>query len=366
MRAWTTSATSLCSKWMRERVAGLLHRAGALQALMRARRFVPFPTVSIITYHHVNEHLPDYPFDPEVADATPAQFRWQMETVARYGTPIGVDDLLRALDGGSLPRNSVMVTFDDGYQSCHDIALPILRAVGVRATFFVATSYITDRKLYWWEQISMLVNRARRPGTITYPRPVVLAPRNPRTRVKLNDLIKNTPNLDLPRFLTDIAVALDVEWNVETEIAAANDLIMTWDHVRALARAGMDVESHSRSHRVLQTLDAATLHSELAGSRADLETQLGRRVRAIAYPVGRRIGRADHIRKALTAAGYLVGLTNASGVNVLMPPALRRFVPVDRLDVRRLSIDRSLSDALFLSQMALPRFGYYGRHQPAR
>jgi hypothetical protein len=25
-----------------------------------------------------------------------------------------------------------MVTFDDGYRSCHDVALPILRAVGMR------------------------------------------------------------------------------------------------------------------------------------------------------------------------------------------------------------------------------------------
>lgn len=332
---------------------------------MKVRQFLPLPTVSIITYHHIHDDDPGYPFDPEVADATPVQFRWQMETLARYCTPIGIDDLLVALDGGPLPKNPVMVTFDDGYQSCHDVALPILRAVGIRATFFIATSYITDRRLYWWEQISMLVSRARHAGTITYPRPVVLAPRNPRTRAKLNDLVKDTPNLDLPRFLAGVAAALGVEWNVETEGEAAKRLIMTWDQVRALARAGMDVESHSRNHRVLQTLDAAALHSELAGSRADLESQLGRRVRAIAYPVGRRLGRAHHIRRALTAAGYQVGLTNASGVNVLMPRALRRFAPVDRLDVRRLSIDRSLSDAMFLTQIALPRFAYYGRHQPA-
>ena len=61
-----------------------------------------------------------------------------MEMLARYGTPIGIDELVRALDGAPLPKNPVMVTFDDGYRSCHDVALPILRAVGMRATFFVA------------------------------------------------------------------------------------------------------------------------------------------------------------------------------------------------------------------------------------
>ena len=41
--------------------------------------------------------------------------------------------LLHKLEGAPLPKNPVMVTFDDGYRSCHDVALPILRAVGMRA-----------------------------------------------------------------------------------------------------------------------------------------------------------------------------------------------------------------------------------------
>ena len=144
---------------MRERVAGILHRTGALQGLLRLRARAPVPTVSIITYHHVQDHDPAYPYDPDVADATPAQFRWQMEALAKHCTPIGIDELLRAFDGAPLPKNPVMVTFDDGYLSCHDTALPILRAVGIRATFFIATNYITERRLYWWERVAMLVGR---------------------------------------------------------------------------------------------------------------------------------------------------------------------------------------------------------------
>lgn len=332
---------------------------------MRVRGLVPIPTVSIITYHHVSDHDPSYPYDPEVADATPAQFRWQMETLARYCTPIGIDELLRAIEGAPLPRNPVMVTFDDGYQTCHDVALPILRAVGIRATFFIATSYITERRLYWWERVSLLVGQGKQPGTVDYPVPLELEPRTATTRRVINDTIKDVPNLDLDRFLDGVAVALGVEWNREIEAEYANGLMMTWDQIRALARAGMDVESHSRTHRVLQTLDAAGLHSELTGSREDLEAQLGRPVRAIAYPVGRRLGRgAQPVRDAVRAAGYQIGLSNASGVNRIWPAALRGVAPVDRLDVRRLSLDRSISDAMYLTQIALPRLAYIGRHDP--
>jgi len=349
---------------MRERVAGFLHRTGALQGLLRLRARVPVPTGSIITYHHVADHDPAYPYDPDVADATPAQFRWQMEALAKYCTPIGIDELLRAIDGAPLPRNPVMVTFDDGYLSCHDVALPILRAVGIRATFFIATQYVSQRRLYWWERVALIVQQATKSGTVTYPSRLDLVPHEPSTRKKINDLIKDAKNLDLDRFLDECAVALGVPWSREIEAEYAAGLIMTWDHVRALSRAGMDIESHSRTHRVLQTLDDAGLASELLGSREDLEAQLGRPVRAIAYPVGRRLGHGtERIREAIEAAGYRIGLTNASGVNRIWPKSLGSMGEVDPLDIRRLSLDRTMSDAMFLTQIALPRFSYYGRHE---
>src|SRR5262249_34352288 len=174
---------------MRERVAGWLHKAGALGAVLELRRYAPAPILTIITYHHIADHDPTCRSDRNIADATPAQFRWQMEALARYGTPIGADELLRALDGAPLPRNPVMVTFDDGYRSCHDVALPILREVGVRATFFVSTSFVTERRIYWWERIALLVSQATvRSAVLRYPRSIALELEDPRVGDKLNSV----------------------------------------------------------------------------------------------------------------------------------------------------------------------------------
>ena len=326
---------------------------------MELRRHAPVPIVSILTYHHISDHSPSYPYDPNVADATPAQFRRQMEMVARYGSPIGVDDLIRAIGGARLPKNPVMVTFDDGYLSCHDVALPILRAVGVRATFFIATSFVTERRLYWWERIALLAGASHRTEfELAYPRRLSFELADRQLHDKLTDIVKDTTDLDLERFLSELAVALGVEWTPEIETQHANRLIMTWDQVRALARAGMDVESHGRRHRVLQTLDVAGLDDELSGSRRELEAQLGRPVRAVAYPVGRRINGDRRIRDALAAAGYLLGMSNKTGVNRWLPPSLRALSPIDPFDVRRLATDRSISDAMFLTQIAVPQLAY--------
>jgi peptidoglycan/xylan/chitin deacetylase (PgdA/CDA1 family) len=343
----------------------MLHRAGALNAMMELRRYAPGPsTVSIVTYHHVADEDTAYPYDPGVADASPRQFRRQMEMLARHGTPIGIDELIRAVEGAPLPKNPVMVTFDDGYRSCHDVALPILRAVGMRATFFVATGFINDRKLYWWERIACCLTQARLPtAIITYPRPVEVRARHPRVQHMLADIIKDTPNLDINRFVDELCAAFGVEWNAAIEAEHAGNLIMSWDHVRALSRAGMDVESHSRWHRVLQTLDDDLLREELLGSKQDLEQHLGRPCRAIAYPVGRRIAHVSRIRNAVKAAGYRIGMTNASGATRIWPGSLNEMMPCDRFDISRVSTDRTMSDAMFFTQVAVPRLAYIGRHE---
>jgi len=344
---------------MRERVAEWLHKAGVLRAVMEIRRHTPLPLLSIITYHHIADNDASYPYDPNVADATPVQFRRQMETLARYSTPIGIDDLIAAIRGAPLPKNPVMVTFDDGYRSCHDTALPILRAVGIRATFFIATSFVSERRLYWWDRIAALIRKAkRRTAVMTYPHRIALDLDHPQVIDELTDVVKNTFDLDVERFIDELGTTLGAEWTRQTEAESADSLIMTWDQIRALARAGMDVESHGRRHRVLQTLDAASLEDDLQGSRRDLESQLGRPVRALAYPVGRRISGERHIREAIAAAGYQIGMSNQSGVNRWWPPALRALAPIDPFDVRRLATDRAMSDAMFLTQVAVPRLAY--------
>jgi peptidoglycan/xylan/chitin deacetylase (PgdA/CDA1 family) len=346
---------------IREQAARVLMRTGIIDVAFRLRARTA-PALSVVTHHHVLDVSPDYPFDEEVADATPAQFRARIEALARRCTIIGVETLCRGLAGAPLPRNPALLTFDDGYRSCHDVALPILREVGVPAVFFVATGYVQDRRLYWWERIAWVVKRSRAPSLrLTYPaaRELALgADRRPAIRA-LTRLVKDTPGLDLERLLGDLARAAEVAWTDDLERRLADELIMTWDHVRALRDAGMDVESHSRRHRVLATLDAAALAEDLAGSRADLERELGRRVRAIAYPVGARIAGTPALRGAVAAAGYELGFTNATGSTPLA-------AGVDPLDLARVAPDRGTSTDFLVGQLAIPRLGYRPRPPATR
>lgn len=333
---------------LHERMAAVLARSGALATALRVRRHAPVATLAVVTFHRIAELDPASPYDPDVIDATPDQFRRHVETLARAGTPIDLATVQAALAGAALPPNPILITFDDGYRSGVEIALPILRAAGVPATFFIATAFASDRTLYWWEHIAVYLARAQhRTCTLAYPRALTISVDDPRARRTLLEVVKNTRGLDVPRFLGELRTALGVPWDATSETALADELILAWDDIRALAAGGMDIGSHTRRHRVLETLAPDELHDELAGSRADLEARLGRAIRAIAYPVGRPP--PPRVLRAAAEAGYEIGFANNGGVNHLS----RQWLP-DPLQLRRLPTERSESDAMFLTSIALP------------
>ena len=354
----------------RNRVASLLDRLGVLEAALRARGRVGLPLLTVLTYHRVSDPDPGAAssdahgmrdFDPGVIDATLGEFDEQIAMLSRSFSLVSVAQLHAYFTAGRpLPQNPALITFDDGYLDCHDQALPILKRHGAAAVFFVSTKYITDRTLFWWDRISYLVKKTTRERMrLAYPLPLDLDVAGDRGfAVKtLLRIVKDCYDLDLERFLRELTEASGVAWNPEIERGFADALLMRWEHVHALRAAGMDVQSHTRTHRILQTLPAAQLAAELRESRAELEAELREPIRAVAYPVGYSIAAEPRIRAAVRDAGYSLGFSNGSGINLLSGGA-------DPLDLHRIAVESSVPSSYFRAAVTFPLFAHKQRvHQ---
>jgi len=97
--------------------------------------------VPALLFHNVS---PDPRGSAPGITISPDQFRELIAWLARSGyTGISARDWLNAQNGKAvLPRKPVVVTFDDGYASIAEYALPVLRSHGFHATVFVVTGLI--------------------------------------------------------------------------------------------------------------------------------------------------------------------------------------------------------------------------------
>ena len=144
-----------------------------------------------------------------------------------------------------------------------------------------------------------------------------------------------------------------------------NNPMMDWRQIRALHAAGMEIGSHTLTHRPPSTLDDEALRRELTESRRILEDGLGSVVNSVSSPTGFFNPR---MRDLAQQAGYRalcigrVGLAADDGdmfllnrVAVKRPMNERQFRSLLRLD--RLTIG-SLKSRQWLRDVARRSFGY--------
>jgi len=123
-------------------------------------------------------------------------------------------------------------------------------------------------------------------------------------------------------FLVSRLIGAANTWDREGELA--NRPLLAWPDIQAMLRDGMGFGAHTRHHASLTGIPGERLHDEIAGSRADLEPDLGKPVGALAYPYG-------HYHAAAQAAAEQAGFAGAccshAGVNdpAVPPYELRRI-----------------------------------------
>jgi peptidoglycan/xylan/chitin deacetylase (PgdA/CDA1 family) len=144
----------------------------------------------------------------------------------------------------SPPRGkTVVVTFDDAYRSVRELALPIMRELGLPGVVFAPTRFTAGAQRASWSGVDIY--------------------------------------LDGPH-------AHELE-------------VMSWEELRELQTAGWEVGSHTHSHPHLTQLDERSLREELERSREDCEGHLGTVCHSLAYPYGDTDAR---VIAATAGAGY--------------------------------------------------------------
>jgi peptidoglycan/xylan/chitin deacetylase (PgdA/CDA1 family) len=79
---------------------------------------------------------------------------------------------------------------------------------------------------------------------------------------------------------------------------------MTWTQVRTLYQRGFEIGGHTQTHVDLGAVADGDARAEVAGARADLERELGRRARYFAFPYGGRDNVRDTTARLVRQAGF--------------------------------------------------------------
>lgn len=188
----------------------------------------------VLTYHSVS------PGRAHEMNVKPEAFAGQMEYLARRYTVLRPAEAAARLARGDDCRGCACVTFDDGYESVLEHALPVLARLGLPACMYVATGWIGQGRIY-------------------------------------------------PHDAGDA-----VEYN----------RLLDWQGLRAWLDAGMEVGSHTVDHVRLSGVGRDEASRQVRESRRELEDRLGVEVHGFAYPYGSAADFTAASRRAVIEAGF--------------------------------------------------------------
>jgi len=285
--------------------------------------------LSILIYHRVLSK-PD-PMRPGEVDA--ATFSWHMQLLARYFRVLPLTLALRLLREGSLPARVVCVTFDDGYADNLEVALPILQAWGVPATFFIATGYLRGGRM--WNDTVIEALRHLPAGSLDLSGQGLGMYRLGDWRDRVDVALRLIQAL---KYLSFQAREEHVDYLASLVATPLPDkLMLTVQQVCELQAAGMEIGAHTVNHPILARLDHATARWEIATSKQYLEELLGQEVNLFAYPNGK--SGQDYLpehREMVRNLGFIAAVsTNWGGITMQTDSwQLPRFTPWDAQPAR--------------------------------
>lgn len=307
-------------RWIKKAVV----RSGLLRHLGRCRA----PAGIVLMYHSVLDDPRDGA-DSIGVDSIHATdiFRKEMEFIARYYSPVSIEDMRLFLNGQKpMPRNPVAVTFDDGYADNFENAARVLNDVGMLGTFYLTVESVETGRLPWFCHLRHAFATTRRKIWQD------LAGRS----WDLSDRVQWRQ-----AFFAGLEYVTQLVGNAQQEALRAieQDLkaaplitskvrMMTWEQARGLYRDGHVVGSHGLTHPNMAYIADSDLRNELVESRRKLETELGMPTVHFSYPAaGLTVSWTERTVTATNHAGYQTGVTTTPGLvtNTARPLSLCRL-----------------------------------------
>lgn len=308
------------------------------------RRLPTWNGVLTLNYHRVGDAAA-HPWDRTLWSASERQFEDQLSVLAREFDVIGPEDVATA--AASRGRH-VLLTFDDGYRDNYELAFPLLRSHGLSATFFLATGFIDEPHVAWWDEIAWMARRSSRtaiPAGEWLSAPVSLGGHDHDAgAAELVRVYKGLPQERTGAYLDFLA---EITGAGRCGTSEAAGMWMTWDMAREMRDAGMTIGGHTVSHPILARIPIGRQEEEIAGCAARLRQELGQPMRWFGYPVGSPDSFSADTKNLLRDAGVEMAFSFYGGY--------LNATPADRFDIPRIHVGPRMDKALLRLTLALPQ-----------
>ena len=200
----------------------------------------------------------------------------QLRLVSLAFPVVPLDKLMAGKNG----RARLALTFDDGLRSNVEVAYPILRKLGLTATFFVCPGLIDAGQWLWNHEARQRLLSLQQPE-LEELATVLGAPTSVEAFVEWMKTLKIAARRRVEQQIRDATPDFAPSAGQREEFDLAS-----WEELERLDPSVVTIGSHTMTHPILTSLSAEETEAETRDSRIVLESRLERPVSIFCYPNG--------------------------------------------------------------------------------
>ena len=241
---------------------------------------------AILLYHRIT----NLETDPQSLSVTPENFDDHLKHIRENYQLLTINDFFSHLSAGkNLPKQSVIVTFDDGYADNLLEALPVLERNNAQALFYIATGNLNTSNEFWWDEVE---RHLLLPGKLPDSLQLIIGNSEMVFSTNTTSDKKSTYEKLLPLLRTMTpeesknTVFQIFEWAGRIPPRSTHRS-MTFNEIELMAQSSSVVlGAHTHSHQSLAALSNERQMSEILKSKEILEGLTGKLITHFSYPFG--------------------------------------------------------------------------------
>jgi peptidoglycan/xylan/chitin deacetylase (PgdA/CDA1 family) len=241
--------------------------------------------VRVLMYHACEQEEGDFIRGLSI-NTRPARFAAQLDFLQRHYQIIPVE----ALGREEIPDRAVAITFDDGFRSVYQNAMPLLAARKIPATCYLVTDRLAGCSPIWINELNWFFSRHRGAAKALVARRLGIS-RLCSMPVFIRRVIDRYEPSVIGGVLADLRSALGPPEHSER-------LHLDHDEIEEMARCGFRFGNHTATHPVLSRLNERASREEIARGR-DALAGLPGAIDSLAYPFGRAADATPRIAREL-------------------------------------------------------------------
>ena len=242
-----------------------------------------------------------------------------LKFLKRSGNALDINELYFNIKNKiKLPKNSYLITFDDGFENNYSVAAPILDDLKIPTCFYFSTDFIENNTISWIDKIEYMIEKTKEKSLLLQWANNKNLINNKKNKIiflkKIRKFVKKNFSIDINKLLDHLSEATKIK--IPNSLNTQIDKKINWKQVEKLETNKLfTIGGHSHEHFSFGSMSKKEINYQINKSMILFKKRINLNLKHYSYPEGQKKDYTNYVINKLKSKKIICCPSAISGKN---------------------------------------------------